>query len=210
MDEVTAFRLREALGLEVSPWRLHDTSDKARATPQRLQWTGCERAELLNWLSESERHSDGASSASALYRALDFWEQNYQAEMQRREQIQGAAPWQDTPAYQYRQMELALLNIWRQPDAAIVQLYKLYPGTLREAIRGQLGDLAPAGFESEEKVRLPWAWDQRSDLEKNMLLEMGFAGGKLPSVNLRRPGRLWMGLGRMCGVWRPARLRRHF
>ncbi len=199
VNEISAFRLRDALGLEVSPWRLRQASENARATPQRLQWTGPERAALLNWLTDSECVDKTGSSATTLFRALDFWENEYRAEMRRREQDQDRTPWRDTPAYQHRQMELALLQIWREPSAAITQLYKLFAGTLRETIRNQLAELAPKTFQSDQKIRLPWAWDQPSDLEKTMLLEMGFAGGALPAVNLRRPGRLWMGLGLCLG-----------
>jgi hypothetical protein len=46
---------------------------------------------------------------------------------------------------------------------------------------------------------LPWRWQERSAVARVMLQEMGF-GGDMPRETLRRPGRLWLGLGTCLGL----------
>jgi formylglycine-generating enzyme required for sulfatase activity len=108
--------------------------------------------------------------------------------------------WKNTPAHQQLRMEHNLVLLWRQPGIAINELYALYrQGRLKEVISQQLERLAPLDRGTDRHIRLPWRWEERSAVERVMLQEMGF-GGDLPRETLRRPGRLWLGLGTCLGL----------
>ena len=96
-------------------------------------------------------------------------------------------------------MELQLIRLWRTPAEAIPELYGLSQGRLRDTIRQHLGQCVPADREAEGAIRLPWSWQSRSATEQAMLQEMGLGGG-LPVTHLRRPGRLWLGVGACAGL----------
>ncbi len=198
VDETSAFALRRALGLTVSPWAMRDLRRAAPGPPGRLQWPPARRAECVNWLRRAE--TDAAGSLFA--QALAFWEDAYARELAARTEGDYAAPWHGTPAEQHLQMECLCLRLWRpaQAGAAIGELYALHEGALRDAVRRQLGQLAPHGEPpAGGRIELPWTWDERGPTEKAMLQEMGF-GGEQPSERLRRPGRLWLGIGACLGL----------
>jgi hypothetical protein len=195
LDEATAFELRRRLGLATSSWAIRALRAEAPGPPGKLWWEGPARARRLNWLRDAE----GTHAGGLLDQALDFWEERYAREERAREEAEPAVPWCGTPAQQHLAVERALLRLWRRAGEAIRDLYKLHRGALREVIRQQLGALAPAGRGGAEVTQLPWSWGGRSAVERAMLQEMGFGGG-MPQARLRRPGRLWLGIGLCLGL----------
>ncbi len=199
LDEATAYRLRDRLKLSTSPWALRQFRETASGPPGRLHWTGTPRARLVNMLTQME--SQSGSERTLLDEALDFWEEFYKKEFERRQQKSAAGPaWENTPAQRHLSMEQALLKLWRSPQQAITTLYELYEGPLTETIRRHLQYLVPQDHTHEDTICLPWLWNDLNGAEQIMLLEMGFADGKLPALRLHRPGRLWLGLGVCLGL----------
>jgi formylglycine-generating enzyme required for sulfatase activity len=197
VDENTALALRQRLALATSPWALRALRAEAPGPAGRLQWSDAQRIPLLNWLREAEAAvaASGIAAGSLLDRALRFWEGLYERELN-----QERGDWQDTPAHQQMRMEHGLVLLWRQPGAAIGELYTLFhQGRLQELIRQQLERLAPLDRGTEQHIRLPWRWEERGAAERVMLQEMGF-GEDMPRETLRRPGRLWLGLGACLGL----------
>ncbi|MCP4657708.1 MAG: formylglycine-generating enzyme family protein [bacterium] len=200
VDEATAFELRRRLGLRTSPWALRSMRAAAPGPPGRLEWPAARRARLVNWLRDVEGEAGGGLAAeSLLSRALDFWDERYESEERRRAHNDAAVPWRDTPAQQHLAMERALVRLWRHARDAVRELYALYQGSFQQMIRCQLGALAPAGTGTDNNIRLPWRWEERSPVERAMLHEMGLGGG-LGATGLRRPGRLWLSVGLGLGL----------
>ncbi len=199
VDEDTALLLRQALKLATSPWALRALRAEALGLGGRLQWPPTRRVRYLNWLSGSEADTSGGIPADGtLAKALDFWEQCHRQELKERAGQDAAVPWEDTPAERYLRMELALIRLWRHPGAAIRELYQLCQGRLDAAIRGHMKQLAPRGRGGTTWIELPWSWAERSGPERAMLQAMDFGGG-MATEQLRRPGRLWVGVGACLG-----------
>jgi formylglycine-generating enzyme required for sulfatase activity len=200
IPETTALQIRRRLRLATSPWALHGLRAEARAGPSgRLAWKPGDRARRLNELREVEVHPAGSiAPGSLLGRALRLWEDLYDEELRRR--TSEPASGEGTPAHQLLRMERALLRLWGdQAGQAVRELYALFQGALREVILEHLPALAPTGRGGPEHVRLPWSWEERSSTERAMLREMNLGGG-MPSVRLRWPGRLWLGIGTCLGL----------
>ena len=186
VDEAAAFEIRRRLDLKTSPWAIRDLRAEAPGSADRLHWCSATRARRINWLREAEAQPrDGVAPDSYIGKALRFWEEAYSQELKNRE---GGA-FQETPAGRRLAMEHALLGLWRDAPSAIVRLYRLYGGVLREIIKKQLREMAPVDWGGAELVHLPWSWNERSLSERLMLQEMGLGGG-MPPVILHRPGRL--------------------
>ncbi len=200
VDEATALTLRRRLGLGVSPWALRDLRDEAAGPGGRLQWSPDRRVELLNWLRDAETHpAGGIAQDSLLDRALQFWEERYELEIERRLANDGVVSFKATPAHRQMVLEYNLILLWRRPEVAIPELYRLHQGSLQAVIERQLSRLAPLGGGGKGCIQLPWRWEQRSAVEQAMLQAMGF-GGRMAVVRLRKPGRLWLGLGICLGL----------
>lgn len=120
VDENTALALRQRLALATSPWALRALRAEAPGPAGRLQWSEASRRELLDWLREAEAPVEGGGVApnSLLDRALRFWEDIYQRELEKQEQGGG----EDTPAHQHLRMEYGLVLLWRQPSTAIISV----------------------------------------------------------------------------------------
>ncbi|HKI06431.1 MAG TPA: SUMF1/EgtB/PvdO family nonheme iron enzyme [Thermoanaerobaculia bacterium] len=200
VDELRAFQLRKRLGLATSPWGLRDLRAEAPGPPGRLQWQPQDRARRVNWLHAAEaQDGDEVSPGSLLGKALDFWEEVYDRELKERTGRAEEGSWLDTPAHQHLAMERALLSLWRDPGNGARELYRLHGGALRDLVETHLRDLAPADWGSPELLHLPWPWESLPGSARVMLQEMGLGGG-MPSASLRRPGRLWLGLGLCLGL----------
>jgi formylglycine-generating enzyme required for sulfatase activity len=198
--EETAFELRERLGLATSPWALRALREEAPGPPGRLQWSPSPRARLLNWLRSAEGNSLDGKTPSLLGRALDAWDSIYRREMEARSAAAGVAPWEGTPAAERLAMERALLKLWRRPEEAARELYRLYRGRLAESIGQHLSGLLPDGWNREGKIGLPWPWDPLPAAPKVMLQEMGFGRGVLPALVLGRSSRLRLGVALGLGL----------
>jgi hypothetical protein len=119
VDEDTALALRRHLRLATSPWALRALRAEAPGPAGRLQWSDADRIPLLNWLREAEAAvaASGIARDSLLDRALRFWEEVYERELERER-----TDWQNTPAQQQMQMEYSLVRLWRQPRTAMVSV----------------------------------------------------------------------------------------
>jgi sulfatase modifying factor 1 len=201
VDQAAALLLRRRLGLAVPPWALGALRAEAPGPPGLLCWPSGRRVQRLNWLLESEDQGSGRLAAGSLLdRALDFWEQRYDKDMEARREQAGDLPWEGTPAERRLSAELALLRLWRDPKKAIETLYALFQGDLEAPIRQHLEGLAPFDLaDPAQHARLPWTWSSRSPRERAMLHRMGLGGGARPE-RLRRPGRYWLGLGAALGL----------
>ncbi len=190
INEATALALRPRLGLPPAPWALPALRAEAAGPAGRLQWPHRLRARRLNWLCAAE--AGGVTAGSQAGRALDFFEHLYDR------QLRGGTA--DSPARRHLKMERALVRLWRGAGDAVRELYRLHSGALRHPIRDHLGALAAAGAGGGGgRVQLPWRWGDRSPAEQVMLQQMGFGGVEAPA-RLRRPGRLWLGLGLCAGL----------
>ncbi len=198
--EETAFDLRERLGLATSPWALRALREEAPGPPGRLQWPPSARARLLNWLRSAEGDSPDKTAPSLLFRALAAWDSLYQREMEVRSAVSGAAPWEGTPAAERLAMERALLKLWRRPEEAARELYRLYRGRLTESIGEHLSGLLPADWGRLGKIGLPWAWTELPAAPQAMLQEMKFGRGVLPALVLGRSSRLRLGVALGLGL----------
>jgi hypothetical protein len=72
--------------------------------------------------AEAAVAAGGIAPKSLLDRALRFWEDIYQRELEKQEHGGG----EDTPAHQHLRMEYSLVLLWRHPSTAIEGLYALY------------------------------------------------------------------------------------
>ncbi len=197
IGEAAALELRRRLGSGGSPWALRGLRSEASGPAGRLRWSPKQRVRRLRWLATAETGPGAAvAEASSLGRALCFWEETYDQELERRV---ASAEWAGSPAHQRLRLERALVRLWRFPGEAVRELYRLHAGPLAREIRQRLAELAPAGAAGGQLVPLPWRWPQRSAAEQVMLRTMGL-GGAEPAASLRRPGRLWLGLGWFLGL----------
>lgn len=141
VDENTALALRQRLALATSPWALRALHAEAPGPAGRLQWSDAQRIPLLNWLREAEAAvvASGIAAGSLLDRALRFWEDLYERELNRER-----GDWQDTPAQQQLRMEYSLVLLWRQPSAAMVSIH------LPPFVKGGRG-----GFQASSQPKIP-------------------------------------------------------
>ena len=194
VDERFTFALRRHLGLNASPWALRDLRAEAPGPAGRLYWPAAARARRVNWLRTAEGQGENVAPSSVFGRALAFWEESYDRE------LENQPP--KVPANLHLQMERALLRLWRKEEEVVVairDLYSLHGGPLHEAVERQLAGLAPLDYGKEEHVRLPWLWAARSDAEQIMLQTMRLGGG-MPAASLRQPGRLMAAVGLCVGL----------
>jgi hypothetical protein len=70
VDDNTA--LRYHLKLRSSPWALRGMLAQSSGPPERLLWPQGQRAELVNWLVDTEVQGQAGQQASLLERALNF------------------------------------------------------------------------------------------------------------------------------------------
>jgi len=200
--EEQAFELRRWLGLTESPWALRDLRAEAPGPAGRLQWPPPVRARRINWLYGAEAQTeDGLALESYLGRALAFWEEVYDRELQERTEGEAGKLWEQTPACQHLRMERALLALWNENGVseAVRELHSLHGGPLRGTIEEHLGHLAPLDWGGPDLLHLPWRWEARTGAEPAMLQDMRLGGGMTP-VTLRRPGRFWLGLAACLGL----------
>jgi formylglycine-generating enzyme required for sulfatase activity len=206
VDEGTAHALRRKLDLRVSPWELRRLLSRDHGAGGRLSWTREERTRLLGWLLRSESLEDGRIADAGVFgRALDFWEERYAEEEEARRAEDEIVPWTGTPAEQRLRLERALVRLWRQPEDAAEELYRLFQAGHEETIRSALRDGAPADRVppgGEGALLLPWRVGDLSLRVQVMLREMGLGERwrlGLPR-HLRPPGRLWLALSLCAGV----------
>jgi formylglycine-generating enzyme required for sulfatase activity len=209
--EESAFVLRQHLGLDLSPWQFRDLLKESEGVGDQLSWSPARKAELLNWLTQCSTENGEVVEESLLARALEYWIEKYHEEhKQRQEHETILLPWKQTLAEQRLRMEIALLDLWWQPEKATEELYRLYDN-LQEEIRERLallGDWSSRQANHEDKpsnrddkVYLPWKESELSARTRWMLAQMGFGARTEHEANeLRMPPKLLLALGVSTGL----------
>lgn len=208
IDRATAFAVRRALALELSPWTFHRLTQGGADDPTvpkrlggRLIWSDEGRTTLVAWLAEgSLAEPSGIRSDSVLDRALDFWEARLADEASRRSERAVVEPWNERPAERHLRMEQALLRLWRRPKDAAEELFGLGSGELAKPLESRLGRMTPRDGRrpGDGRIPLPWGYSNLDDRSAYLLAERGFGGLRRGVLNYS--GRLGLGLGAMIGV----------
>ncbi|NJL29287.1 MAG: formylglycine-generating enzyme family protein [Thermoanaerobaculia bacterium] len=200
MERAAAYALRRVLGLEVSPWAFHrllEGEEPALLLGGRLSWAEEVRRSLIHWLEEAEGTcGEGVPTGSALEKALYFWEERLEVEEQERQQRSELEAASNETAKRHLRMERELLRLWRDPTAAIDELWQLREEDVGPALREQMSRLAPWDCVDREgkRLRLPWRLADVRNLEvRFQLAELGLGG--VEKGALRPPGRLVAGIG---------------
>jgi formylglycine-generating enzyme required for sulfatase activity len=202
MDERSAYELLHKLQLALSPWCFQELVRCAEDLGGRIAWSPPRRIELLNWLAQAESlQDDKVTDDSLLGKALQFWIHRYQEERQCRqhqEQHSALLPWKNTLAAQRLDLEIGLLELWRNPQKATDMLYPLFRGELKEEVQTRLADYAPRDYQQQAADRqtvicLPWVWRDQLGKVRRLLWEMGLRGDS-PGP-LRVPGTVSLAVG---------------
>ncbi len=155
-----------------------------------VDWSPEQRTELLNWLTLCSCHEGHIEPGSPLDRALDYWLARYRDEAAVRQVHESALlPWSQTPVAQRHHMEIAFLELWRQPDRAVKTLYRLSL-TLGDDIRERLSRLMAwdrRGAPSSTQVMLPWKVANRPAYVRWMLARLGFGSDEADAAQLLKP-----------------------
>ena len=185
--EAQALELRSALELPLAPWAFHVLRSSLEDFGGHWSMSDEDRARRLRRLSEFEGGQEAALlDGSLLDRALLFWVGLLQAEDARRAESD-EVPWEDTPAQLRWRLDLALLQLWRNPSAAARELRSLDGSLLREELREALAQRCAIDHEAEAtSIVLPWRFEELAPEVAALLLQMGFA----KSLSRRARGRL--------------------
>ena len=199
-----AHALRNALELSLPAWQFRNLCSAAGGYYGRLVWTPSQRVDLLNWLAQCSVTKGEIAENSLLDRALNYWLKRYKADSQQREQHQNILlPWKRTPAEQRERMEIALLELWREPRQAIPALYRL-KDHLGSEIRERLSGLTDWSRHQSQSglVHLPWQTETLPTRLQLMLSELGFSRYKTqPVKGLQSPPQLWLAVGLSAGLF---------
>jgi hypothetical protein len=203
VDDPTALKLRQMLGLSVSPWAIETLRENADHRAGGLSWSSRSRADLMGWLLDAEELPEKGlpPPASLLARMVAAWERLL---VERERTLRTRNPgWEGSPEQDALRLERAFVHIWDRPDEAASTLYELFHGPLAPVIRSILSEMAPRECaDHPDSVPLPWALRHQRRETQVMLTEMGLgARAKLGGrTSLPRPGRLLLALGLCAGV----------
>lgn len=203
VDDPTALKLRQMLGLTVSPWAIETLRENAEHRAGGLSWSSRSRADLMAWLLDAEELPEKGlpPPASLLARMVAAWERLL---VERERTLRTRNPgWEGSPEQDALRLERAFVHIWDRPDEAASTLYELFHGPLSSSVRSILSEMAPRECaDHPDSVPLPWALRHQRRETQVMLTEMGLgARAKLGGrTSLPRPGRLLLALGLCAGV----------
>ena len=203
VDDPTALKLRQMLGLTVSPWAIETLRENADHRAGGLSWSSRSRADLMAWLLDAEELPEKGlpPPGSLLARMVAAWERLL-VERERTLRTRNAG-WEGSPEQDALRLERAFVHIWDRPDEAASTLYELFHGPLQSSVRSILSEMAPRECaDHPDSVPLPWALRHQRRETQVMLTEMGLgARAKLSGrTSLPRPGRLLLALGLCAGV----------
>jgi hypothetical protein len=203
VDDPTALKLRQMLGLTVSPWAIETLRENADHRAGGLSWSSRSRADLMAWLLDAEELPEKGlpPPGSLLARMVAAWERLL---VERERMLRTRNPgWEGSPEQDALRLERAFVHIWDRPDEAASTLYELFQGPLESSVRSILSEMAPRECaDHPDSVPLPWALRHQRRETQVMLTEMGLgARAKLGGrTSLPRPGRLLLALGLCAGV----------
>ncbi|ACY14613.1 hypothetical protein [Haliangium ochraceum] len=174
VDDPTALKLRQMLGLSVTPWAIETLRARADRRAGGISWTTRGRAALIAWLLAAEELPERGlpQPESLLARIITAWERLLD---ERERNLRASDPqWSATLEAQTLRMERGLLHLWDRPDEAASSLFELFHGSARPAIRHHLRELAPREcVDDPDAIPLPWALQHQRHDTQVMLTEMG-------------------------------------
>ncbi|MCC6553600.1 MAG: SUMF1/EgtB/PvdO family nonheme iron enzyme [Polyangiaceae bacterium] len=210
VDLPTALALRARLRLATAPWAW-DLLLGETGAGERLVFAPARRAQWLRWLLDQSA-GRGAKrpilEGSLLDRALACWRARYQEERAARAAREEREPWEHTPAARRLDEELALLDLWDNPDQAAMTLRELHGDREDEEssrlLRGYATRLDP-GDEQEPPpgvILLPWAMSKAAGATRVALQRFGLRvlGASERRWQLDAPGRVLLAAGLALGV----------
>lgn len=203
VDDPTALKLRQMLGLTVSPWAIETLREHADHRAGGLSWSGRNRADLMAWLLDAEELPEKGLPPpdSLLARIVAAWDRLLVE--RERAQRAGNPAWDGSAEQDALRVERAFVHVWDRPDEAASTLYELFHGPLHAAIRDRLSELAPRECaDHADSIPLPWALRHQRRETQVMLTEMGLGAkaGLDGRRSLPRPGRLMLALGLCAGM----------
>jgi hypothetical protein len=203
VDDPTALKLRQMLGLAVSPWAIETLREHADHRAGGMSWSARGRADLMGWLLDAEELPEKGlpPPESLLARIAAAWDRLL-VERERAQRTSNPG-WEGSPEQDALRVERAFVHVWDRPDEAASTLYELFHGPLQLAIRHGLGELAPRECADDaDSIPLPWALRHQRRETQVMLTEMGLGAqaGLDGRRSLPRPGRLLLALGLCAGV----------
>ncbi len=217
VDTGTAYLLRDALGLRVSPWAMRALLATSADTSDQITFSRADRAALRTWSWTSEGSAGVSGSGEAgisgdglLARSLRFWRGRYHDDPAKRRSTPLESIRTMTPAERGRLADMALLDLWDAPDDTAPWLHALSATEVGERIRAELARHAPRPERSSavgqtgdvEMAVLPWRWTERGELRvRTMLTELGLGAVEpRPREILRRPGGFAVAIGLLAGL----------
>ncbi len=213
-----AHALRRAMKLLVDPWRLEEIKSLTgvRSTSGLSEFHPRLRTELPAWLMQTTAFEAGFPADSWPARALSFW-RNRLSEVQKDEDSRSDAT-ADPLGRAGIALDLALLNLWDNPNDAALSLRALAEGGYAEVLRSRLSSyyaadqVPPPSPESTEDdfdghethpVVLPWVWEAPflAESSREILGHLGFAAGGLePTLRVVWPQLAVATLGLGAGI----------
>lgn len=223
VDDRTALSLRRLLGLDVTPWVIEAMRDRAASNAGGLRWSLAQRANLLDWLVESEELPDDLSKrrikgfpfriytvklppSCLLDRIVDAW--NQLLDEREREGRKHDPEWETSRRAQEIALERAFVHLWDMPNRSSAAIHEMYSsGRLGRTIRHHMRQMAPRecsehGHDRDDVIILPWRLSNLRRETQVRLTEMGF-GSKVRvqgTQSMPRPGRLYLALGLCLGL----------
>ena len=206
VDEPSALWLRGRLGLAVPAVALADLR-RSSLPGGALRWSRDSRAELLRWAVDAGMSDGALHPRSVLCRALAAWVGRLKEERKQRSAKEAEVPWARSPAEQRLGLDLAVLQVWTEPEGAAEALHALWSGPLRDEVAGALGWLVPSDFRGRAVeggcAVLPWRLAEVEDAAARVaLLDMGLGrdAGLVRKESLKPPGRVTVALGACAGL----------
>jgi formylglycine-generating enzyme required for sulfatase activity len=149
------------------------------------------RNEMLNEFSHWLKTGDEQAG-----KALDFWiARNREIDQAlKAQELAGQQAWDKTRKQQQLLLDRAVLQLWREPEKAAVALHDIYGAErLRKMVAQTLQLYRCVGLpledaHAEERIVLPWRWEELSADTQQQLLLCGFGGadGKASRLRLDR------------------------
>lgn len=209
IDEETAYDVRRALRLSVSPWSWSVVRQSGRQAGEWVEWLLEKRAELLDWLrcAEYGAEKERVAPNSLLGKTIAYWKSRLDAEDVLRRKNDAQEPWVGTPAERTLRIDRVFLDLWEAPEEAVKVLYSFVGTDAERVVQEKLGAFGPLEAEGTRSVIvLPWRFAGLSSAAQAMFERLGFGAkagvrqDKLEGDLVERRGRLWMGLGLACGL----------
>lgn len=202
--QADALALLRRLELPLDPWEWSTLAARAKRWRRQLRFDESERLSLLQFLSESEVEPKRLHPTTPLAVASHYWMERLEMDARTRASAERPnTPWVGTAAERRRRMEIALLQLWREPQPAAAALMALAGSGLQDDIRDRIALLYPADTPDDPSsgarvLRLPWEFHAQPQRTQWELWRLGFAAGSVnasPAPEFSVEAKLAMGFG---------------